>query len=228
MASNLQPEKRTDKNGHAVTRHVKEPQAAPGARGLAGVRPPAPARAGYRRGYAVFDFGAEPAEGYEAPTRTTTRSDGRDTYVGSKYGPDSPRRGTEIAKAVREDIKEAVEAGWLPAGLKYSVSSKKAVRVQDVHVAVTGLPDEMIHAPEPNEYGKIELAPFAAELASRLDLLVEAYNKRSSGSLGEQPYRLYYSGVELKDAAVLSYEAEEAERRRLAREERVQEGLSED
>jgi len=113
---------------------------------------------------------------------------------GSKYiqGQDV----AEIAKALRVDIREAVRAGELPAGLKASVTISRFSMGCSLSVNVTALPAGFpVLAGDPEcPHAK---APETCALLKQLEGLVDAYRRDDSDSSVDYFSCNFYKHVEI-------------------------------
>ena len=103
-----------------------------------------------------------------------------DRVQGSKYDPDKTL--PEIGKALRADIKEAVEAGYLPEGLDYRVRTDSR-GTSTIRVTAHGMPNEDYYVPG-RIFGEPEALTSAQAqlLDERLETLAEAYTVQQSNS----------------------------------------------
>jgi hypothetical protein len=131
-------------------------------------------------------------------TTTTTKGHNMAT-TGSKYN--SGTDITEIAKAVRKDLKAAMKAGDLPAGCKFSVRIDRYSMGQSLDVSVKAVPAGFeinnphrtwldnddphfaYHTLAINDPRYARLSPEAAELIATVEALVNAYNRKDIDSM---------------------------------------------
>lgn len=164
-------------------------------------------------------------------TRTATEvaHRGREAHVALStraYGPkyrnlDRYARATEIAKAVRADVKAAQAAGDLPAGITVSVRASYASMCQSVDLAVTaGIDDEFLYEPQRDQHGTRVYTPAARELRDRLEQIREAYNHDGSDSMTDYYDVRYYGSTELRDERSQAFWAGEKARLAARRQQR--------
>ena len=229
MTNNLTSEVRADINGKLVTRHVrteKDSGAAGRAAALSGAAPSlgSPKKTKFRKNWTEFSFEDAYSEDYEpASIEKTVSANGGGSETGSKYT--GYQRTTEVAKSLREDLKEAVAAGYLPDGPKYSVRASSAANTQDLSVTVTGLPDSKIYGGMGKDRWGSDVrkfSDFAEGLYSRLETMVNAYNRETSSNGYEDSRHMYYGYVNVKDEASTQWAAEQAAKKARAREDAIQ------
>lgn len=234
--TNLTSELRTDINGKLVTRHVRTDKgtgAAGRAASLKGAAPSlgsAPKKASFKRNWSGFSFDDGYSPDYVPATfdRTVDESGwaAKVRNVGSKHT--GYQRTTEIAKSLREDLKEAVTAGYLPDGPRYGVKAGSAANTQDLSITVTGLPDTAIYDGIGKDIwgGDVrKLSDFAAELNNRLEVMVNSYNKESRDPGDDYSRNVYYGYVRIKDEEAVRWTEEQSAKKRRAREEAIQKNL---
>ena len=129
---------------------------------------------------------AKPARPYVA------YADPKNVVVGEKY--DSTMSVKEVAVRVRADIKEAVVAGKIPRGFKFSVKIDTYSMGQSLYVTVTGIPAGFVmnnrefrraYAVDPLGDGCRRLERYtrpALEVLSALDEIVHPYNRKNVDS----------------------------------------------
>lgn len=144
--------------------------------------------------------------------------------VGSKYAIGMST--TEAAKNIRGDIKEAVAAGHLPAGLDYRVRKNHE---GSMSISVRGLTNEQIfdkdeEVEEPGLYGTPQ-HPEMRELQDRLDLISNVYRQDRSESMVDYFDTNFYAFVRIEtedDKAWREKSEEEDKKRKAERAERRQ------
>lgn len=142
----------------------------------------------------VKDFLAKPHT-YKVPVVTIIEKNGNKTVKGEKATPgyEAP---SSVTKKVRQDIKEAVAAGYLPKGVKYSV---KIAAGSGYNVYIQGLDDSQIYSKtETNQYGDAKQTPEIKELVGRVEKIMSAYNSTLvfGGMNRDQPRYYAYASVE--------------------------------
>lgn len=234
--TNLTSELRPDINGKMVTRHVRNDKGTGAAGRAAALQSAAPSlgspkkKASFKRNWSGFSFEDGYSEDYVPATfEKTVDESGWSTKVhavGSKYS--GYQRTTEIAKSLREDLKEAVAAGYLPDGPRYGVKAGSAANTQDLSITVTGLPDTVIYDGMGKDIwgGDVrKLSSFTEELSGRLEIMVNSYNKESRDSGEDNSRNLYYGYINVKDEDAVRWTEEQAANKRRAREEAIQNNL---
>lgn len=146
-------------------------------------------------------------------------------YVGSKYEelknqglPTGEAYNTKsIAKYIRNDIKDAQKAGYLPNDVKYSVSMDG---YNVIRVKVRGLPPEAEEWKVTTYYSGGEryspvrgFKPEYQEIQDRLRALVKGYNYDSSNSQVDYFNSNFYGRVELESALDAQWEESEKTRK---------------
>lgn len=146
--------------------------------------------------------------------------------------PDNERRGAkheatkslstvEIAKRMRADIKEAINAGRLPKGLKVSVRSDSFSGGCSIDIRVTALPEDFrivaplylqwaIDNPQEYRYGRAPfphhetVTPECADLLAKLKAIHGSYNRDNSDAMSDYFDVRYYGDAgldwQLRDA----------------------------
>ena len=167
---------------------------------------------------------------YQPPTYEKTEGYmGGGAWVGSKRSTltdEELYRTAEIAKRIRRDIKDATEAGYLPTGLKYSVTTSNASMTSSVDIRVTGLGDNRDIYDYENTTGHRrgrELKPKYQEIMQRLKDIQSAYNYDESNAQVDYFSRGYYGRVDIETAGEKHYKDNDRLRRQLNKLER--EGL---
>jgi hypothetical protein len=230
--TNLTSELRPDINGKMVTRHVRTDKGAGAAGRAASLKGAAPSlgtqkKVTFKKNWTSFSFEDAYSEDYEpASIEKAMEPNGGGSDTGSKYS--GYERTTELAKKLREDIKEAIAAGYLPDGPKYSVKAGSAANVQDLRITVTGLPDSKIYNGMSKDIwgGDVRnLSSFTEGLNSRLETMVNAYNRETSSNGYDDSRPMYYGYVHVKDEATVQWAADQAAQKRRAREDSIQKNL---
>ncbi len=146
---------------------------------------------------------------YEVPT--FVREENADNYypatTGSKFT--GYRPATEIAKDVRNDLKEAQAKGYLPKHLKFSVTVDKGSLTSSIKVDIQGASDEQIYSAEKNDWGHAKFSDEAKELQNRVEGIAKAYNQSRTNSQVDYFQETYYSRVTLEDEHSAKYRAKE-------------------
>jgi hypothetical protein len=232
MNNNLTAELRPDKTGKMVTRHVRTDRGTVPAgrtKALSGAAPSAGSakKNTFKKTFTEFSFADAPREDYVPASVEKTVDGWKSTSVGSNYS-GSYQRTVEVAKCLREDLKEAIDAGYLPDGLKYGVKASSASMTQDLTVSVSGLPDSMIYSgvgTDRHGFERMQLTDFAQKLTERLETMVNSYNNETRDSGNDYYHHSFYSYVELKDEKSVQWAAEEAARKKRAREAAIEKNL---
>jgi len=155
---------------------------------------------------------------YKEPSRIAVKDGGYggNAWVGSKLSEDNkyvPTR--EIAKKIRQDLKEATVGGYLPNGFKYSVTVDNYSGGSFINTVVYGAGDiSETHEYDPNFYS-IQLKPEYKQLSERVSNLHDAYNYDDSNSQIDYFNRGFYNRVEIATESQTSHKEYETERRKL-------------
>jgi hypothetical protein len=125
-------------------------------------------------------------------------------FTGSKF--DSNLSIVEIAKRVRADIKAAIKAGDLPAGLKVSVRAETFSGGCALRVCIMACPFNIMNIARvefdmdhPHDYPETEEVRArynerASEMQEALDSIVQAYNRDSSDIASDYFNVKFYDG----------------------------------
>jgi len=132
-------------------------------------------------------MGSQGWRGEKAPT----------TYMPSK----------EIAKNIRNDIKEAVKAGYLPSNLKYSVRHSSASMSSSIDVKISGLGEDIDTHEYDTRYDRMVHKPEVKELIERVENIHNAYNSDSSNGMVDYFNRGYYGHVKVLNDSDAAYDA---------------------
>lgn len=232
MNNNLTAELRPDKTGKMVTRHVRTDKGSTPAgrtKSLSGAAPSLGSgkKNSFKKKFTEFSFNDAPREDYVPASVEKTVEGWKSTSVGSNYS-GSYQRTVDIAKSLREDLKEAIDAGYLPDGLKYGVKASSASMTQDLTVSVSGLPDSMIYGgigTDPYGFERMQPTDFAKTLTERLETMVNSYNSETRDSGNDYYHHMFYGYVELKDEKSVQWDKDEAARKKRVREEAIQKNL---
>lgn len=235
MNNNLTAEVRPDKTGKMVTRHVRTDKGAAPAGRAASLSKAAPSlgtakKKSFKKNWNEFSFDDAYRDDYvPATVEKVVEGDqwaGKSTSTGSKYS--GYQRTAEIAKSLREDIKEAVAAGYLPDGPRYNVKASSASMTQDLVVSVVGLPDSRIYGGVGTDRWGDEkrlYSDFTEKLNERLEIMVNSYNRQVRDSGNDDHRTMYWGYVDVKDEAAVQWAADQAARKRRAREEAIEKNL---
>lgn len=150
---------------------------------------------------------AEHRQGYGQGVLTT----------GSKF---TGHRGvTEIAKDIRDELKKATEANYLPAGLKYSVTTAKFAGGQSVDVRVQGVEDaDRTHGSTSlDRWGQLDTLPEFKQLEARVESITDAFNRTDIDSMSDYFNASYYSHVRVETDSERQFREAEAAQRKAAR-----------
>lgn len=138
-------------------------------------------------------FSTNKRKTFEEPTKMTIPGYGTDGWKGSKR-PDGYISNKDVAKKIRQDLKDATAAGHLPAGLKYSVTSPN----NSVELTVTGFGrDRDIYEydfTKPSGRNK-SLKPEYKKTIERLENIHDSYNYDTSNIMADYFNRGYYGQV---------------------------------
>lgn len=110
----------------------------------------------------------------------------------------------DVAKAVREDVKQAIKLGGLPEGIKVSVTIDRFAGGQSLRVKITEAPFQVLN-PErlqfdrdhPHSYPTLPLqTEQAKEVERRIEAIVGAYNQDRSDSQSDYFDKDFYQSVD--------------------------------
>lgn len=149
--------------------------------------------------------------------RTARRSQGR-PFVGSKYaGGHQPA--AQIAKSLRQDIREAQATGALPGSVTFSVTSSSFSGGQSVDIEIRNIPDADMFLAAENRGGYVsrESTAEGQDLQRTLKTMMDAYQRDASDTQSDHFDVQFYGQVRVQsedsaDHAVLEREAQRADR----------------
>ncbi len=147
---------------------------------------------------ATLHPGGKLKDGYVPPVADVRQGYGQGKLTtGSKYT--GYRNASEICKDIRADLKEATEAGYLPAGLSYSVTNEKYAGGQSVRVSIQGVSDaDREHPTEVDRWDRPKNRAEADELQSRVEAIMDAYNRSDIDSMSDYFNISYHSRAEIE------------------------------
>lgn len=153
-------------------------------------------------------------EGFQEPTFTTTEGyGGTPGWEGNKRGASHiPLK--EVAKKVRQDLKDATKAGYLPKGLKYSVRKDN----NSLYLEVLNLPpDDEVYTIKKDFTGRDKkvLKPEYEDLRRKLQAIHDSYNYDNSDSMSDYFDRGYYGRVEFLDDNTKAWRAADKDEAKL-------------
>lgn len=216
-----------DVTGKLVTRHVREAKGTPAASRakLMGAKPTAAKPAPFKKHFSEFDPHAPFRNDYTPPTSEDTHEGMTRSTVGSKYK--GMRDVADIKKDVVNDLKEAVDAGYLPDGLKVRLRTSRAARVQSLAAQVDGLPDSLIYVPgEKNKWGGPQPSELANVIQDRVNNIVGAYDSSYTDYQSDGGGNVYYFTTSIIDEEQREWELQQAADRRRARELKIEQSLA--
>lgn len=161
--------------------------------------------------------GGSLGEGYRPPLATHQAGymDGTLT-TGEKYT--GYRDATEICKDIRTDLKAAVAANYLPAGLKYAVKNHKYAGGQSISVTIQGVPDiDRLDPTELDHNGQNKQMPEAKDLQERVEVITNAYNRTDRGNNYDYANVAYWGRASIETDRDREFRESEATRRQAAR-----------
>lgn len=103
-----------------------------------------------------------------------------------------------VAKDVRRDLKDAQRAGFLPDGLTFSVRCDKFSGGQSMHVAIRGLNDEQVWAPDSRVDFRREYRESALLVRRRVQAIAENYNHTDTDIQTDYFDHMYYCFADLE------------------------------
>lgn len=145
-----------------------------------------------------------------APKYTPAYCDPTNEVRGSKYEATKGLYGADLAKRIRQDIKDAQKAGTIPAGFKISVRTDSYSGGYSIDVRVTAVPAEFKILSDkmaswkkqfPNSYRNVPLSRddmYSDEynaLIANLKAIHGAYNRDNSDSMVDYFDTRYYGDV---------------------------------
>lgn len=184
-------------------------------------------RLALQRAELAVELGGSPAAGVLADILTAVREERQAAEAATRYqpaycDPENERRGAkhdatrelsgaEIAKRIRQDIKEAQARGDLPKGLKTSVRYRSYSGGQSIDLRIVALPEGFkvlseryarYAAENPHDYSppfswQDQQSPEYVALEAKLKALHSAYNRDNSDSMVDYFDVRYYGHVEL-------------------------------
>lgn len=120
------------------------------------------------------------------------------TTTGSKYTGFRPV--AEVAKDIRMDLKDAVDAGYLPDGLDFRVNCDKAFAGgQALSVTVRGMTDKKLFRDDPVSWdGGRRYSATTGETLQRVEAIAGAYSEDITEPQTDYANVMYYSRVHLE------------------------------
>lgn len=122
---------------------------------------------------------------FDVPTRIETNGYTQNSWVGSRREAYNEKANgylgaKEIATNIRQDVKDAVKAGYLPSDLKYSITTDKYAGGFAINAKVSGMGDVYdTHEYNPNRFG-LELKPENQEVLDKLQTISDGWNYQDS------------------------------------------------
>lgn len=152
---------------------------------------------------------------FEIPTTTPNEGYmGHPGWTGSKC-PKNYLPNTEAARLIRDDIKKATGAGWLPEGLKYSVQ-KRDYSV-DVTIGGLGRERDIYDYDSPSVNVRKKLKPEFQEIVDRVTAIHNSYNYNSSNAMVDHFNTGYYGQVKTLTEVESAWKKHDAARVKLNR-----------
>lgn len=139
---------------------------------------------------------------------------GGNAWVGSKRPKEGWIGTTEIAKNVREDIKEATHAGYLPQGFKYSLKVDKFAGGSAIRTKIYGASDILDTHDVDTRWGRLVPNADYRELVNRVSNLIDAYNYNDSDAQTDYFNTAFYSTVEIASASDEKLKENESQKRK--------------
>lgn len=201
---------------------VPEPAAADNVTSIAAARSKKPQVATKPKAAAV-KAPAVPANTFALPKTHTYRPEGVTPGEGGEYysrkftgnkAADSYRSVTDIAKDVRNDLTEAQEKGYLPKGLKFSVTGDKYSGGQSMRVKIQGGKDkDLFVTGDENvrpEFGQQIYTEEAREVLKRVQGVVDAYRWDASEPQVDYFNTNFYGFVDIESERSAAFREKEA------------------
>lgn len=157
----------------------------------------------------------KPGATFEEPSRLPMKNSYTGNgWVGSKVS-GGYRPVKDIAKDIRNDIKAATDAGYLPQGLKYSVSTDTYSGGASINITAYGVGTIM----DTHEYNpmrnQLELKPEYKELENKLNDISDSYNSEDSDLQIDYFNRGFYGRASLASESQEKYKEYETARRKI-------------
>lgn len=153
-------------------------------------------------------------ENYTPPAQRQVDGYGPNATQGERYTDYS--NVSDVAKDVRQEIKAAKSAGYLPADLEYRVTTDKFAGGQSLTVTVCGLADSQIH--QEDDWGRQARSDEATELTNRVSGIANAWNRRDVDTMSDYFNVTYYDRVELETEPTRRWRESVAAERKAKRE----------
>lgn len=120
----------------------------------------------------------KPAEGVPRGSERYSRSYGGKSLSYTDPHPQGGSTVAQIAKAVRQDIKDAIKGGYLPGDLTYSVRSRNFAGGSAIDLEISGLTFDDFYDRERLDLRDMRLqrSKFVGEVESRAQEILEQYN----------------------------------------------------
>lgn len=158
---------------------------------------------------------------FTSPTAEVTEegTNGPVTYttaVGGKYT--GFRDVADVAKDVRQDLKAARDAGYLPEDVTFAVTTSKFSGGQAMDITVRGLTDDLIYEDDPASWhsGRRYSAE-AIEIRDRIEAIGKAYDRSTTDMQTDYFNVTYFCNAQLEDEQSARWREHEAARRKAAK-----------
>ncbi len=112
--------------------------------------------------------------------------------VGSKYRETSGLTLTEVAKLIRADLKAAQKSGGLDAALRFSVRTEYYSGGGSINLSIKGYTGRLM---APDTYGRTTWTQGARDVAGRVRVVVDAYQRDNSDVLSDYSDVRFYGRV---------------------------------
>lgn len=152
---------------------------------------------------------------YEAPSRISVEGGGYggNAWVGSKASGQGYRSVTEIAKDVRQDIKEATAGGYLPKGFKYSVKVDKFAGGAALNVSIYDENSDVRNTHEfDSRFNSLRLKPEYRKFQDRVETLVDAYNAQDINGQIDYFNTSFYGHSKFEEMSQVAFRKHDSER----------------
>ena len=124
----------------------------------------------------------------------------------------------EVAKDVRTDLKDAVDAGYLPDGLRFGVTVSKYAGGQSLRVSIRGMSDEDIFSNDETSWGSgRQFSQATIETRTRVEAIAGAYTKDTTDYQTDYFDVMYYTHVDVEDEPRAAFRVTEAARLKAGR-----------
>ena len=144
------------------------------------------------------------AQGFREPATSPIEGYmGAAAWEGNKYAETRGLNVVELAKLVRQDLKDATKAGWLPEGIKYSVRTRHGNVIDLVGYDLP--PDREVYdywvtdGPDGKPESRRQMKPEYQQAKKRLDLILRSYDYHAGNVYADYHDSRFYGFASLRD-----------------------------